>query len=182
MDDVRNNELVKKAEAMAHVRLLGTMQRNGFGLVVDHSKRVAQILADRGCGPTLVAAAHAHDLLDYQVSDMAELSTSLSSGVAALVSSVTRPHAIRLAPDPVRAEVSRVSQLPKLTQTLKMAEVLDNLRSAIRVQGHGARGYLVAMMPMIRGLKEADQEIMWDALQVVRGFLAESRMPEEVAA
>jgi (p)ppGpp synthase/HD superfamily hydrolase len=141
--------LVRKAHEFAAKAHAGVVRIGTGEPYVEHTERVAAMVAELGFPDTVVAAAYLHDVLEDTDTTFGDLVTEFGPEVAALVAEVTNPKIPKL---PGNRDMRKAADREHLSHTsyagasLKLADMVDNSSNVADVSPKFAKRYLPEML------------------------------------
>ncbi len=164
-----NHDLITRAADFAAVKHAARRRKYTFEPYVNHLRNVAQLLADHGQSPEVVAAGWLHDTIEDTDTTFADLSEAFGSRVATLVLEVTDVSS------PV--DGNRVARKAKDRQhlarssvagaTIKLADLIDNSRDIVKHDPAFARIYLAEKEALLGVLSHGNGDLYALALKVL---------------
>lgn len=145
---------------------------------VMHTRSVADIVSSVACIPVAIAAAHLHDVIEDTGVTHRDILNKFGMVVSDLVFWLTRPNPSD--GSSTRRErnllcLAHIAKAPALAQTIKLADIIDNVRTIATLDPGFARIYLPENEAMLAVIDRADARLMARAHTAINEAWA--RMP-----
>jgi (p)ppGpp synthase/HD superfamily hydrolase len=137
---------------------------------INHPRRVAAIVRSVRHTPEMLAAAWLHDVVEDTPVGIEEIRLAFGVTVADLVTELTKATSPADGDRQLRKAMERVrsSQASPAGQTIKVADVIDNVQDVSLMSPKFARVYLPECFELVSALTQAEDALRKRALQVIR--------------
>ena len=147
MSNIFNNPLVVHARRLAEDAHTGQKRKYDGEDYIVHPQRVAQMVADHGGTPTMVAVALLHDTIEDTWVTYEYLVEEFTPELADMVWELSDQYTHEAFPDNNRAErkameAQRLGQISVDAQTIKYCDLIDNTRDIVKQDIGFAKTYL----------------------------------------
>ncbi|GFO66670.1 hypothetical protein GMLC_02490 [Geomonas limicola] len=134
-----------------------------------HLKAVADLVAQVGCEPEVVAAAWLHDTVEDTPATFEELERDFGKVVMTLVAELTDISRVSDGNRAARKEIDRrhLAAASPRAKTVKLADIIDNTRDIARHDPRFARTYLPEMFQLLEVLTEGNTKLYQKAQRAV---------------
>lgn len=162
-----DTDLIRNAWLLASAAHEAAGQRRNYTFepYIFHPARVANTIAAHDYPDHVIAAAIVHDVVEDTTVSLADLNAQLGSAVADLVYWVTNLATKADGDRAARSAINRrhVQGGPPDAQTIKAADILDNVPSIIRFDRPFAEVYIPEKIAVLDGLDGANRIIRAEA-------------------
>ena len=169
-------DLVQRAAEFARRahRSVGQVRRYTGEPYEVHPQAVAAMVAEVNQDPEVVAAAWLHDVVEDTPVTLEEVEAAFGPRVAALVADLTD---VSLGQEGNRAvrkalDLAHIARAAPEAKTIKLADLMDNLRSILANDRRFARTYLMEMERLLEVLKDGDRRLYERAVEEHRRGMA----------
>lgn len=158
-----DQELIMRADAYAAAAhaAVGQLQKYTGAPYIVHPRSVAAIVRATGCDASTIAAALLHDVMEDTGVTFADLQAEFGEDVAQLVDQVTDKSKPSDGKRAVRKAIDRehAAGISARAKTVKLADMIDNLRTVTDRDPKFARVYLQEKALLLDVLKEGDSTL-----------------------
>lgn len=147
---------------------------------IEHPKRVAERVRTIHHTPAMICAAYLHDVVEDTPVTLAEIEKHFGKEIADLVEELTDeftkenyPHLNRRKRK--KKETERIGQISPRAQTIKLADIIDNLPSVSKRDPGFAKRYVPEMEAVIEVLEQGDsklRELAKEEVQIAKNRLS----------
>lgn len=151
-------ELLKRADRLAERAHAEQRRKYTNAPYIVHPRAVAAIVATVPHTQDMLAAALLHDVLEDTAVTFAELDAEVGSAVAGLVLELTDQIALDRGNRATRKrlEAERLATVSAHAQTIKLADLIDNLRSIVEHDPRFAQVYVAEKEQLLALLTRSD--------------------------
>lgn len=162
-------------EALAFARQAHGKQKRKYKeeLYIEHPIRVANTVREIPHTPEMICAAYLHDVVEDTEVDLKQIRKRFGQKVAGLVAELTDEFTKEKYPELNRRwrkkkETERIADISWDAQSIKLADIIDNLPSVSENDPGFAKRYTPEMEALVHVLKGGDRNLMKRAQEVVQ--------------
>jgi (p)ppGpp synthase/HD superfamily hydrolase len=137
-----------------------------------HLEAVAQLVANAGGTPEMIAAAWLHDVIEDTSTTVSQIEANFGGNVATLVAELTDVSCPSDGNRAKRKELDRVhlSCASPDAKTVKLADLIDNARSILQHDQRFAKVFMHEMRLLVDVLKEGDPGLYAVAVELISEY------------